>query len=179
MKSLFIAAREPLILLPLAFGGSVVVAMADTGAAADPLRGNCLALAGALCMAVYTMIGTVCRRRLSTTVYTAAVYSAAALTLLVITLLGGTPLVGYGAVNFATGLGMALFCTLMGHSIFSWGLKYLPPAFISTVKLLEPVFASVWGLFLFGEQPGLPVILGGSVIILGIAVYTRAADEEI
>lgn len=48
---------------------------------------------------------------------------------------------------------MAVCCTLLGHNVFSWGLKYLPPAFIATVKLMEPVFASVWGLLLFGERP--------------------------
>ena len=162
----------------LAFGGSVVIAMADTAVGPDALRGDAIALTGALCMAVYTMIGAVCRRRLSTTVYTCLVYTAAAVTLLVITLAGGAPLMGYGAVNGLTALGMAVFCTLLGHSVFSWGLKYLPPAFISTVKLMEPVFASMWGLALFAERPGVLTVLGGAVIICGIALYSRAADGE-
>ena len=160
----------------LAFGGSVVIAMADTAVGPDALRGDAIALTGALCMAVYTMIGAVCRRRLSTTVYTCLVYTAAAVTLLVITLAGGAPLMGYGAVNGLTALGMAVFCTLLGHSVFSWGLKYLPPAFISTVKLMEPVFASVWGLVLFAERPGLLTVLGGAVIICGIALYSRTEE---
>lgn len=162
----------------LAFGGSVVIALADTAAGADAVRGDLIALAGALCMAVYTMIGAVCRKKISTTVYTFLVYCAAALTVLAIALLGGTPLAGYGSLNLGTALGMAVFCTLLGHSVFSWGLKYLPPAFISTVKLLEPVFASVWGLALFGERPGAAVLLGGAVIIAGVALYGRTAGEE-
>ncbi len=80
---------------------------------------------------------------------------------------------GWGPVNLLAGLGMAVFCTLLGHSVFSWGLKYLPPAFISTTNLLEPVLASIWGLLLFGEQPGLLVVLGGGMILLGIALYSR------
>ena len=160
----------------LAFGGSVVIAMADTAVGPDAVRGDAIALAGALCMAVYTMIGAVCRRRLSTTVYTCLVYTAAAVTLLVITLAGGAPLMGYGAVNGLTALGMAVFCTLLGHSVFSWGLKYLPPAFISTVKLMEPVFASMWGLALFAERPGALTVLGGAVIICGIALYSRTEE---
>ena len=160
----------------LAFGGSGVIAMADTAVGPDAVRGDAIALAGALCMAVYTMIGAVCRRRLSTTVYTFLVYTAAAVTLLAITLAGGAPLTGYGAVNGLTALGMAVFCTLLGHSVFSWGLKYLPPAFISTVKLMEPVFASVWGLLLFAERPGALTVLGGAVIIAGIALYGRTEE---
>lgn len=157
----------------LAFGGSAVIAMADTAVGPDAVRGDCIALAGALCMAVYTMIGAVCRKRISTTAYTFLVYLSAAVTVLVIALAGGQPLAGYGLVNLGTALGMAVFCTLLGHSVFSWGLKYLPPAFISTAKLLEPVFASVWGLALFGERPGLPVAFGGTVIICGVALYSR------
>ena len=162
----------------LAFGGSVVIAMADTAVGPDAVRGDIIALSGTLCMAVYTMIGAVCRKNISTTVYTFLVYCSAALTVLVIALFGGLPLTGYGAENVLTALGMAVFCTLLGHSVFSWGLKYLPPAFISTAKLLEPVFASVWGLALFGERPGLLTILGGAVIIAGVALYSRTTGRE-
>ena len=157
----------------LAFGGSVVIAMADTAVGPDAVRGDIIALSGALCMAVYTMIGAVCRKNISTTVYTFLVYCSAALTVLVIALFSGLPLAGYGAENVLTAFDMAVFCTLLGHSVFSWGLKYLPPAFISTAKLLEPVFASVWGLLLFREVPGALTVLGGAVIILGVWLYGR------
>lgn len=156
----------------LAFGGSVAVALADASGG-SALRGNLFALTGSVCMAVYTMLGTVCRRRLSTTVYTTLVYSAAGAAVLAAALAGGQPLTGWGPVNLLAGLGMAVFCTLLGHSVFSWGPKYLPPAFISTAKLLEPVFASVWGLVLFKERPGGLVVLGGAAILLGIGLYSR------
>lgn len=157
----------------LAFGGSVTVALADVSAGSDALRGNLFALAGSVCMAVYTMLGAVCRRTLSTTAYTSLVYLSAAGTVLAAALAGGETFVGWGAVNLLAGLGMAVFCTLLGHSVFSWGLKFLPPAFISTANLLEPVLASVWGLLLFDERPGPLVILGGGIILLGIALYGR------
>ena len=124
------------------------------------------------------MIGTVCRRTLSTTIYTFLVYFCAELTVLVIALVGGTPMFGYDSINFVTAFVMAVFCNLLGHSVFSWGLKYLPPSFISTVKLLEPVFASVWALALFGEKPGLMVLLGGVVVLCGIAMYCRITEEK-
>ena len=165
------------VAIVLTFAGSVLVAFADTGAGSDPLRGNLTALAGAFCMAVYTMIGAVCRKRVSTSVYTFLVYTCAALTVLAAALVSGTPLTGHGAVNYLTALGMTVFCTLLGHSVFSWGLKYLPAAFISTVKLMEPVFASVWGLLLFREVPGWMVITGGAIIIFGIALYGRVSEE--
>jgi len=170
--------KKAWIAVLLAFGGSVLVAAGDISVSSEALLGDVIALAGALFMAVYTMIGTICRKRLSTTVYTFLVYAAAAVTVLMIALVQGLPLVGYGMVNYATALGMAVFCTLLGHSVFSWGLKYLPPAFIATAKLLEPVFAAVWGLLLFAEIPGWTVVLGGVVVICGVALYGHAAVDE-
>jgi drug/metabolite transporter (DMT)-like permease len=157
----------------LTFGGSAVVALGDS-AGGGALLGDLIALAGAGAMAVYTMIGAVCRRRLSTEVYTFLVYLAAAVSLLAAAGLSATPLTGYGAVNGLTALGMAVCCTLLGHNVFSWGLKYLPAAFISTAKLLEPVLASVWGLLIFNERPGWATILGGAAVVAGIALYVRA-----
>ena len=156
-----------------AFGGGALVALADRSGGTGALTGDLIALAGAACVSVYTMLGAVCRERLSTTAYTYLVYLSASGTLLGIALVTGTPLLGYGPVNLPTGLGLAVFCTLLGHSVFSWGLKYLPPAFISTVKLLEPVFSALYGLFLFAERPGGLVILGGALILLGIGLYSQ------
>ena len=99
-----------------------------------------------------------------------------ALTVLVLALASGTPLTGYGAVNFATAAAMAVLCTLLGHSVFNWALKYLPPAFVSTVKLLEPVISALWGLLIFREVPGLSVVLGGALTIFGIALYSRESE---
>ena len=165
------------VAIVLTFMGSVVVAMADSGTG-GALFGNLLAVSSALFMAFCTMISAVCRRTLSTTIYTFFIYFFAGVTVLAIVLAGGTPLFGYEPVNIYTTFAMAIFCNLLGHSVFSWGLKYLPASFISTVKLLEPVFASVWALFLFGETPGLPVLLGGAIVIFGIALYGRVSGEE-
>ena len=169
--------KKAWIAIILTFLGSVMVAFANTGGGSH-LYGNLLALVSALFMTFYTVIGSVCRRTLSTTIYTFLVYLAAGATVLLIAVAGGTPLFGYEPVNFLTALAMAVFCNLLGHSVFSWGLKYLPPSFISTAKLLEPVFASVWALLLFSEAPGLPVLLGGVVVILGIALYSRLTEES-
>jgi len=170
--------RKAWVAIFLTFAGSAVIAMADTAAGADALRGDILALGGAFLMAVYTLIGAAVRKEISATVYTFLVYLSAAATAAVVTAAQKVPFAGHGAVNYLTALGMAIFCTLLGHSVFSWGLKYLPPAFISTVKLLEPVLASVWGLLVFGEVPALTVALGGVVVIAGIALYSRIAAEE-
>lgn len=158
----------------LAFGGSALVAMSD-GGGGGALLGDLIALSGAAAMAVYTMIGAVCRRKLSTEVYTFLVYLTASAFLLAAALVSGTPVTGHGPVNLLTALGMAVCCTLLGHNVFSWGLKYLPAAYISTAKLLEPVLAAVWGLLIFKEQPGWLTLLGAAAAMGGLALYIRAS----
>lgn len=158
----------------LAFGGSALVAMSD-GGGGGALLGDLIALSGAAAMAVYTMIGAVCRRKLSTEVYTFLVYLTASAFLLAAALASGTPVTGHGPVNLLTALGMAVCCTLLGHNVFSWGLKYLPAAYISTAKLLEPVLAAVWGLLIFKEQPGWLTLLGAAAAMGGLALYIRAS----
>ena len=62
--------------------------------------------------------------------------------------------------------------------IFSWGLKYESASYISTVKLMEPVFASVLGLLIFGEAPDLIVVIGGCIVILGVYLYAGFAEKK-
>lgn len=162
----------------LAFAGSVVVAMGGGGAGVGGLTGNLVALSGALFMTIYTLIGSVCRRTVSTSAYTYLVYFAAAVTVLLAALATGTPLFGYDPINYWMALALAVFCTLMGHSIFSWGLKYLSAAFVSVAKLAAPVMAAGWGLLLFREIPSAREVVGGAMVLLGLAIYTRTENNE-
>lgn len=88
-----------------------------------------------------------------------------------------TPYFGYAPVNWLCAGGMVIFCTFLGHSVFSWGLKYLSPASVSTLQMMEPVGASVWGLLLFHEVPGILVIVGGILVIGGIVLYCRYTES--
>ena len=157
----------------LAFGGSVVLALAGGGAGSQ-LFGNLLALAAAFFVALYTLIGRVQRDYLSTTVYTFLTYLACFLTLLVMALASGTPLAGYGGREWLIGLGLAVLCTLMGHSLFSWCLKFLSPAYVSAAKLCEPVCSGALAVPLFGEIPTGLQLLGAAVILGAVFLYTWA-----
>ena len=157
----------------LAFAGSAILALAGGGEGSQ-LYGNLLALAAAFFVAMYTLIGRVQRGCLSTTVYTFLTYLACFLALVFMAIGSGTPLVGYPPREWLIGLGLAVLCTLMGHSLFSWCLKYLSPAYVSAAKLCEPVFSGALAVPLFGEIPG-PMQLVGAAIILGsVLLYTKA-----
>ena len=160
-----------------AFLGTVLIAVTDMGSGSNVVFGDILAFGGSFCVAVYTLIGRSCRTHISTSVYTCFVYGFACLTVGIAALISGTPFSGYEPVNYGLALGMTIFCTFFGHSVYSWGLKYLNASYITTIKLLEPVFASILGLLIFREVPGAFVIIGGAVVIGGIIYYTRNAES--
>ena len=163
--------KAGLIGIAVTLAGSIIIALGDTSGGSNILYGDLMALLGAVCSAAYTLIGRNQRQYLSTTVYTFLVYSSAAVTLFLGACFSGQPMTGYEPINFVYILAMAVFCTLLGHSIFSWGLKYISAAFISMSKLGEPVFATIMAIFLFSEIPQVNQVVGGLIVIAGIAMY--------
>lgn len=156
----------------ITFLGSVVIAAADLGTGTHMLQGDLLAFLGAFCMAVYTMLGKYCRKAMTTTRYTFQVYSAASLILAMMAFVSKTDFMPYAKKDYFLAFLLAAVCTIGGHSVYSWGLKYEKASFVSIAKLLEPVFASVFGFFIFYEKPSIQVIFGGIVVIVGISCYS-------
>jgi drug/metabolite transporter (DMT)-like permease len=165
------------IAIAVAFGGSVVIALADSSAGSNALLGDAIALIGAAGAAAYMMFGALGRQRLSNLVYSLLLNFFLFLISCVLLAVSGTPVTGYTPVDYWSAVGLAVCCTLLGFTVFNWGLKYLPPAFISTSKLLEPLFSSIWGLLLFREKPGILVIVGGVIVVAGVVLYISAAEE--
>lgn len=157
--------------------GSVLIALADSGAGEGHLEGDILAVLAAVCSAVYMLFGRVAQKKLSTTVYTYLVYGSCALALLVLCGVQGTGLLISGANPVIVGFLLALFSTILGHTIFSWALKFYSPSFVSACKLLEPVGAGILAVFLFGEIPA-PVALLGAVLILGGVWYYSQIEKK-
>ena len=125
----------------------------------------------------HALVGRHCRKEMSTSMYTWIVYFFAGATVWIVTLFMDESVIKIDAANALVALGLAVFCTLLGHSIFSWGLRYEKASFISTVKLLEPVFASLMAAIIFYEIPSQSSVIGGLLIIVGIVTYIRYAKE--
>ena len=101
-----------------------------------------------------------------------------ALALGLATAFSGLAFTGYGVRSVVVGLLLSVCSTLLGHSIFSWCLKFFSPSFVSASKLCEPVAAAVFALFLFREVPALQQIAGGVVTIGGVLLYSQVEKKE-
>ena len=158
--------------------GSVLIAFSDSAFGDSQLYGDILALLAAIAVAVYTLIGRVVRKKVSTTVYTYIVYVVSAVTLVLMCLMQGHSVLAVDASAVIVGLLLAVFSTILGHSIFSWCLKYFSPAFVSASKLCEPVVAAVFAAILFREMPSFLQILGGVLILGSVYYYSRIEKEN-
>lgn len=143
----------------------------SSGMGPDRILGDVFALIGAIFLAVYTLLGSRLRKSVSTISYTFLAYAGASAVLLCTCLAASIPLTGWSRNDYFFSFLMTVFCTFMGHSIFNWGLRYLPAPFISTCRLGEPVVATILAVLLFSEVPGLHQIIGGVIVLAGLYIY--------
>ena len=158
----------------LAAAGSVVISWGDLDQGRDQLVGDLLALAGAIFVAGYLMIGYRVRARRSLTTYIALVYGVAMVALVSIVLLAGQPMFGYPLDAYGWVLALALGPQIVGHSTLNWALRYLSATFVAIVTLAEPIGSGILAYVLLGEAVGWPTAIGGAMVLAGIYVASRA-----
>ena len=153
--------------------GSILIALSDSASGGTHLSGDMLALLAAIASAVYTLIGRNVRSHVSTSVYTYIVYFVCAVVLLITCSIQGYNVFDLEISAVIVGLLLAVFSTILGHSIFSWCLKFFTPSFVSASKLCEPVVAAIFAVFLFSEIPTAMQIVGSIIILGGVYYYSR------
>ncbi len=153
--------------------GSIVLAAGGTAVGETATAGNLLAIAGAVTVSGYMLIGRLLRQHMDAGTYTFIVYSASAVFLLVLSLAAGVELGPFAPREYVIFALLAVFPTILGHSVFSWALRYVRASFVATSVLGEPVFATILAIFLFAEFPTIWTLVGGVMILIGIYAFTR------
>lgn len=185
MTPLFVALASPLLLgervsprlalaVALALAGSAVIGLTDARQAPATLAGDLLALTGALMAAVYMLVGRRLRQELSLLAYIWPTYALAALVLLAGCALTRQPLLGYSARVYGLLALLALGPQVLGHSSANWALRYLSPTFVTVAILGEPLGATVLALLFLGERPPVTLLVGATLLLLGIGLAVRS-----
>jgi drug/metabolite transporter (DMT)-like permease len=167
-----VSRRMGLAILVTTAGGAVIAA-GDFQTGGTALLGNALALAGAVCAAVYFTIGRGLRAGLDLAAYIGVVYPVAAVVLLGAALATGQPLRGFSAQTWTMFLLLALVPQLIGHSSLNWALRYLPAHLVTVAVLGEPVLSTLLAIALLAETPGLLQVAGGVVTLAGVYLAVR------
>ncbi len=158
----------------VSFTGSVLLGLLDQQPGetySNPALGNALAFSAAIIFAVYFLISRKVRQGSAWIDYVIKIYGFAAIACVSVLLILDSDFSDILQPKLLIiGLLLALGPQLMGHGSINYAVKFLSPTIISTLILIEPLFASIIAIILFGEIPG-PYAVGAMIIIfIGIAL---------
>jgi drug/metabolite transporter (DMT)-like permease len=178
----WIALREPpsfrlVGAVVLAIAGAAWIASGDSAAGPAPFRGDLLALAGAVSLAVHHVIGRGLRAALPLGAYVLGVWAVAATVLASLALFSRVPLAGYPPRTLAAFLALALVPTLLGHGLINRSLRTIPAAVVGLFLLGEPIGASLLAYALFGEVPSPSTAIGGGFVLGALALVATGGTR--
>ena len=139
------------------------------------LLGDFFILLAGLCFALFTVFGKEVTARYSTITMNTYAYVGGGLALLPLTLWEAArqPLTHVSATAWLAAIYMALFPSVIAYLIYYHALAHMSASRVSAFSYLQPVFASIMGVFMLGENLGAPAIGGGIVILAGVYLAER------
>lgn len=81
-------------------------------------------------------------------------------------------------VDLGAVLGLAVFSTALGGTVFLHGMRYIPVQHTSIVGLLEPASAPIFALVFLAERPSVWTLLGGTLILAGAVLVVLFGSAE-
>ncbi|MGA9287930.1 MAG: DMT family transporter [Anaerobacillus sp.] len=159
--------------------GSIAISWGDFRLSGIALWGDLLALTACAMVTGYLLFGQNIRKRLDLIPYTFIVYGIAAVTLVVYNLLLRYPFISYPASDWGYFLLLAIFPTLLGHSLLNWAVKWVSVNVISMSILFEPIGASILAYFILGETLHKMQWIGGAIILAGLYLFIRSYKRRI
>ncbi len=159
----------------LALCGSFIIGLGDFQMDMGAFWGDLLALTAAIMISGYLLIGRRLRHGVSLPAYTFFTYGSSALALVLTSLATQTPFGPYQPRDWLLFFALAFVCTILGHTVFNWVLKYVQASVVSVSVLGEPLGAIVWASIFLREYPTIRQMIGAGFIFSGLFLFTRAS----
>ncbi len=168
--------RNTVISIVVSVIGGTIIGFGDFTTGGSALWGDFLAVLGAVCAAVYLLLGRNLRRKLSLLPYVVVCYGSAAIILWLIVLALQLPITGYSPQTVAAFWAMALISQIIGHSSYNWALKWFSTSFVAVALLGEPIGSTILAYLVFNEGLTWTKFSGGLFILS--AIYIAASGED-
>jgi drug/metabolite transporter (DMT)-like permease len=153
----------------LAIVGTIVTCGGDFRVDSTAFGGDLLAIAGGLCLAGYLLIGRSVRANLGVAGYSASVYAVVCVIAAITAVVGGVAHLPSPRVALAC-LGLAVICTIGGHTVYNWALRHVPVLLVSVSFLGEPPLTALLALLILAAVPSPATVVGGVLILAGLAL---------
>lgn len=164
--------------LILAIGGSVVILWADLARHAPFGVGDVMALGAAACFAVYLLATEKVRTTTSTLTFLRLSMIATTLVLLLLNFAMGISLRVPHRRTWWALLGLGLVSQLGGYLALTYALGHLPATITAISLLTQGPLTAAMAAVLLGEPLTLPQIVGGALVLFGVALAHRQQHPE-
>ncbi len=153
------------------------------------LRGDLLALLGAIAASAYLLIGRRSRAAGALIRYIWIAYATAAVLLWMAVVFTDTPATGYPVRAYLMVVGLGLGPQLLGHGAFNYAVRRLSATVVAVAIVGEPIGSAVLAFLLLGERlVSVPLVAGDlrvavpiqlvGLMILVVGIVLAAYDEQ-
>lgn len=168
--------KGTLLGIVVAFVGTTIIAVGDSGLGELNLYGDLLALIGAIMLGLYILSGRRLRQSLDLVSYVTPVYATSAVVLTIGSVVSGTRLAPLPLREYALFLAIAVVPMIFGHTVYNWALRYVEAPVVSISLLGEPVGATILAYIVLHEVPTALTLIGGIVTLIGIYQCVRSSN---
>ncbi len=139
----------------------------------EKFSGDLLALLSGILFSAYILTGRRVRQKMTNFAYIFLIFALAGVFFGTSAILRGSQLWNFPSITWLAILGLVVFPTLLGHSLFNYALKFININLMSCGKLIEPIFSAAMAALIFAEPISQDMILaftftGTGVLLLFI-----------
>jgi len=163
----------------LALGGVVWMTSSTLTISKTDFLGDVICFGSMLCYAVYMALGRKNGGRISLWLYMVPLYYIAGLLCLGIGLFTVNPIKEYTLKNALLMLGLAVFPTVLGHTILNYSLKHFRGQVVSVAYLWQFLVGTTLGYLFLGDVPRPSFYVAAVVTVLGILLVLNAGRRHL
>ena len=162
--------------MAVAIAGVLVLQFASRSDRQSSLVGDLLVIGASLTFAIFSVMSKRQAGKLPGVVLNTFAYVASGIAML--------PIVAWQSRGFDFGhvsptawsgiFYMAAFSSVLCYVIYYYALAYVPASRVAAFSYLQPVMATIMAIPLLGERPTSALLLGGSLVLLGVFLAERA-----
>ena len=164
--------------LALAVSGSLVIVWGDLARHAHLGWGDAMALAASACFAVYLIATEQVRGHTGTLVFLRLAIVSSAAFLLLFNLAMRVPLGIPSGRSIAALVGLGLVSQLGGYLALTYAMGHLPATVTAVSLLSQGPLTALLAVFLLHEPLTSSLLIGGALVLLGIALANRLKRPE-
>ena len=156
--------------------GMAVVGWQDVRLSGRALWGDGLAMLAALAETGYLLCGREVRKRIDAPRYALGVYAICAV-VITATAFSQRDIVAVSAHDLLMCAGLAIVATVLGHTLVSLSLGYMPAAVVAVSFLAQPLLAAIFALIFLAQLIPAATVFGGLIALAGIGLVAYSNER--